>query len=65
VTHLNPGHPDRIKVDTLGLLLPNTVGKVVDPESGADLGPEVPGEVWVRGPQITEPARRDGGDDHS
>jgi acyl-CoA synthetase (AMP-forming)/AMP-acid ligase II len=52
VTHINPADPDRIKAYTIGLLLPNTAGKVVDPESGADLGPDERGEVWVRGPQV-------------
>ncbi len=52
VTHLNPADPERIKADTIGLLAPNTAAKVVDPESGAALGPEARGEVWLRGPQV-------------
>ena len=31
--------------------MPGTELRVVDPESGADLGPGEPGELWVRGPQ--------------
>jgi acyl-CoA synthetase (AMP-forming)/AMP-acid ligase II len=54
VTHLNPSDPDRVKAGTIGLLVPNTVAKVIDPESGAALGPEARGEVWLRGPQIMQ-----------
>ena len=54
VTHLNPSDPDRVKAGTIGLLEPNTVAKVIDPESGAALGPEARGEVWLRGPQIMQ-----------
>jgi acyl-CoA synthetase (AMP-forming)/AMP-acid ligase II len=34
-----------------GLLIPNTEARVVDTASGAELGPEELGEIWVRGPQ--------------
>ena len=37
---------------TIGPLLPCTEGRIVDPITGADLGPGHPGEVWVRGPQV-------------
>jgi acyl-CoA synthetase (AMP-forming)/AMP-acid ligase II len=52
VTHINPADPARVKMDTIGLLLPNTVGKIVDPESGVELDPDERGELWVSGPQI-------------
>lgn len=52
VTHLNPADPDRIKMHTVGVLLPNTAGKIVDPESGAELDPDERGELWVSGPQV-------------
>jgi acyl-CoA synthetase (AMP-forming)/AMP-acid ligase II len=35
-----------------GRLLPNTEARVVDPASGADLGPGRSGELLVRGPQL-------------
>jgi acyl-CoA synthetase (AMP-forming)/AMP-acid ligase II len=35
-----------------GLLVPNTEGVLVDPATGERVGPGVPGEVWVRGPQV-------------
>jgi acyl-CoA synthetase (AMP-forming)/AMP-acid ligase II len=35
-----------------GLLVPNTESVLVDPATGARVGPGMPGEVWVRGPQV-------------
>jgi acyl-CoA synthetase (AMP-forming)/AMP-acid ligase II len=52
VTHLGPADPKRIKVESIGLLLPNTEAKFVDPTSGAELEAEQPGELWIRGPQV-------------
>ena len=37
---------------SVGRLVPNTEARIVDPDSGADLGPGRTGELWVRGPQI-------------
>jgi acyl-CoA synthetase (AMP-forming)/AMP-acid ligase II len=50
VTHLNP--PARNRPGSIGPLLPNTEGRVVDVATGGDLGPGQDGEVWVRGPQV-------------
>jgi acyl-CoA synthetase (AMP-forming)/AMP-acid ligase II len=36
----------------IGPLMPCTEGRVVDPESGKDVGVGQAGEVWVRGPQV-------------
>jgi acyl-CoA synthetase (AMP-forming)/AMP-acid ligase II len=36
----------------IGPLVPCTEGRIVDPVTGADLGPGEAGEVWVRGPQV-------------
>jgi acyl-CoA synthetase (AMP-forming)/AMP-acid ligase II len=36
----------------IGPLVPCTEGRIVDPQSGADLGVGQAGEVWVRGPQV-------------
>jgi acyl-CoA synthetase (AMP-forming)/AMP-acid ligase II len=52
ITHGNteaPGKPDVISV---GHCVPNTECKVIDPASGAALGPNQQGELLVRGPQI-------------
>jgi acyl-CoA synthetase (AMP-forming)/AMP-acid ligase II len=46
--------PDRemaVAPGSVGRPMPGTELRVVDPESGADLGPGEPGELWVRGPQ--------------
>ena len=41
-----------LRVSTVGRLLPFCEGKVVDPESGADCPPDVPGEIVTRGYHI-------------
>jgi acyl-CoA synthetase (AMP-forming)/AMP-acid ligase II len=38
---------------SVGRLAPSTELRLVDPESGADLGSDECGELWVRGPQNT------------
>jgi acyl-CoA synthetase (AMP-forming)/AMP-acid ligase II len=46
--------PDRERAVTPGSVgrpMPGTELRVIDPESGADLGPGEPGELFVRGPQ--------------
>jgi len=37
---------------TVGLLMPSTEMRMIDPESGKDVELGQPGEVWVRGPQV-------------
>jgi acyl-CoA synthetase (AMP-forming)/AMP-acid ligase II len=37
---------------TVGRVMPNTELRVVDPDSGRDLGPGAPGELLARGPQV-------------
>ncbi|MBI9001399.1 AMP-binding protein [Corynebacterium sp. CCM 9185] len=50
VTHLaiDPDCPP----DTIGRPLPDTLDRIVDPESGRDVAPGDAGELWVRGPQV-------------
>jgi acyl-CoA synthetase (AMP-forming)/AMP-acid ligase II len=43
---------DRARSGSVGLLVPNTECKVVDPASGEDLDPSEDGELCFRGPQI-------------
>ena len=44
--------PGGDRAGKVGPLMPSTEGRIVDPETGADLGPGQAGEVWVRGPQV-------------
>ncbi|KAK3092363.1 hypothetical protein FSP39_001938 [Pinctada imbricata] len=49
VVHIDtdPCHPG-----TIGKLIPNTIARLVDPESGKDVAKGEPGELIVQGPQI-------------
>jgi acyl-CoA synthetase (AMP-forming)/AMP-acid ligase II len=48
-THIAPDDgPDW--PDSIGPALPGIECRVVDPESGVDLGPDEPGELWMRSP---------------
>ncbi|HEY1332073.1 MAG TPA: 4-coumarate--CoA ligase family protein [Actinomycetota bacterium] len=40
------------KPGSIGPLLPDTEGKVMDTADGRELGPDADGEIWVRGPQV-------------
>ncbi|OAL37365.1 hypothetical protein AYO20_03214 [Fonsecaea nubica] len=53
ITVTTPDKYDFKNATKAGTLLASTEIKVVDPESGAELGPSTPGEIWARGPQIT------------
>lgn len=46
--------PARLDPSSVGHCVSNTECKVVDPETGAELGPDQPGEIWLRGPQVTQ-----------
>jgi acyl-CoA synthetase (AMP-forming)/AMP-acid ligase II len=50
VTHATP--PGQSRPGTIGVLLPNTEARVVDPETGKDLEVGKDGEIWIRGPQV-------------
>lgn len=50
VSHASlPGH---FKPGTVGIGIPNTETRIVDPETGEDQGVGGVGEIWVRGPQV-------------
>jgi len=49
---LTPGQTELVRPGSVGLLLPNMEARVVDPASGAALGPNENGEIWVRGPNV-------------
>ena len=52
-THCNPLGGQR-RHGSIGLPLPDTEARIVDPETGADLAPETPGELIIRGPQLMQ-----------
>ena len=49
VTHISPTDPDRIKGGSIGLPVPGTESRLVDPDTGED---GTRGELWIRGPQV-------------
>jgi len=52
VTHTNCGRDMDGKPGSVGALVSNTEGRIVDPATGRDLGPGEQGEICVRGPQV-------------
>ena len=52
VTHSSPADATQVKFGSVGVCAPNTECKIIDLETGAPLGPNMKGEVCVRGPQI-------------
>jgi len=54
VTHLAPNDPGTVRRGSVGPPVPNTACRVVDVETGEDLGAGQEGEVLVRGPQVME-----------
>lgn len=50
VTHVTL--PGDFKPGTVGVTVPNTEFRIVDPETGQDQGVGARGELWVRGPQV-------------
>jgi acyl-CoA synthetase (AMP-forming)/AMP-acid ligase II len=51
VTHVVPDGAEN-RPGSVGPALPNTECRVIDIETGADLGPGETGELWIRGPQV-------------
>jgi len=52
VTHTIPLEPERNKPGSIGLPLPGTECRLVDPESGEDVADGERGELWIRGAQV-------------
>jgi acyl-CoA synthetase (AMP-forming)/AMP-acid ligase II len=52
VTHSSPADSSKMKLGSIGPPAPNTECKLVDPATGAELGPNEEGELCVRGPQV-------------
>lgn len=51
-THLLPDDEAQVKAAAVGLPLANTECKVMDIDTGVELGPNRQGEIWIRGPQV-------------
>ena len=52
VTHGTPYEKEKAKFGSVGMCIPNTLCRVVDLETGAELEAHQKGEIWVRGPQV-------------
>jgi len=52
VTHSVPEDAAEVIPGSIGPSLPNTEIKIVDVETGAELGAGKDGEIWIRGPQV-------------
>lgn len=52
LTHFNPIQEDRIKLESVGLAMSDQEQRIVDLETGKDLGPGQAGEVVVKGPHV-------------
>ena len=50
ISHIAPAR--NAKPGAVGVAAPNTQCRIVDPETGKDLGPDEEGELWIRGPQV-------------
>ena len=51
-SHVTPDDPAKVKLGSVGLVLPNMECKIIDVATGEELGPGQDGEVCVRGPNI-------------
>jgi acyl-CoA synthetase (AMP-forming)/AMP-acid ligase II len=49
---VDTGAPEQIVPGSVGSLVPGTEARVVDPDTGADLGADAEGELLARGPQL-------------
>ncbi len=53
VTHVNLPTKEGRKIGSIGVTVPNTEAKIVNPETNREIKtPGVPGELWVKGPSV-------------
>jgi acyl-CoA synthetase (AMP-forming)/AMP-acid ligase II len=52
ITHLVPPFGSEVKPGSVGLPVPGTECRLVDPETGLDVGHGERGELWMRGPHV-------------
>ncbi len=53
-THVSSDDPAKSKPGSIGVPVPNTECRVVDPVTGMDVDAGVDGEIWIRGPQVMQ-----------
>jgi acyl-CoA synthetase (AMP-forming)/AMP-acid ligase II len=46
--------PDKSRTGSVGLVWPNMEARIVDVETGKDVGPNERGELWMRGPNVMQ-----------
>jgi len=54
VSHCMPDDRPDIDLNSSGFALPNIECKLIDPETGAEVGPGGRGELWVKGPNVMQ-----------
>jgi acyl-CoA synthetase (AMP-forming)/AMP-acid ligase II len=52
VSHCMPDDRPDLDLNSCGFAIPNVVSKLVDPETGQEVGPGERGELWVKGPNV-------------
>ena len=52
VSHAIPRDAPDMDLNSVGVALPNIECRLVDPDTGAEVGPGGRGELWVRGPNV-------------
>ena len=52
VSHAMPEDQPDIDLNSVGVPIPNVECKLMDPESGEEVGPGGRGELWVKGPNV-------------
>jgi acyl-CoA synthetase (AMP-forming)/AMP-acid ligase II len=52
VTHVMPEESARLKLGSIGVPVPNTECRIVDPETRGEVAAGDAGEIWIRGPQV-------------
>ncbi len=52
VSHCMPDDRPDLDLNSSGFAVPNVVCKLVDPATGAEVGPGGRGELWVKGPNV-------------
>ncbi|WP_219413157.1 AMP-binding protein [Pseudonocardia nigra] len=52
VSHAMPDDRPDIDLNSVGVAIPNVLSKLVDPDTGEEVGPGGRGELWVKGPNV-------------